>query len=78
MTKMKTDTELRQAITHIVEKHQVGFVNFTYNIQGSIDIELDDGNNLFYEDRDALENEIRAIKGAPPINDIFIQGVPHT
>ena len=73
MTRTKTDAELRVIIKRIVKKHDLGLVAITRNIQGSVDVELDDGNNIFYADRDAIEEEIRTIKGAV-INDIFLAG----
>ena len=73
----KTDNELRRIITRIAEKHYVHLISITRNIQCSIDVELDELNNLYYEDMNNLEKEIRAIKGVV-INDIFTAGIPHT
>jgi hypothetical protein len=76
MTEMKSDDQVRQAITRIIYPYNATLLALTRNIQASVDVELGDMNNVWIEDVPKIEQEIRAIKGVT-INDIFFMGIPH-
>jgi hypothetical protein len=73
VVRIKTDNELRRIIQRIAEKHYMNLVSLTRNIQLSVDVELDERDNLIYTELNEVENKIRAIKGVV-INDIFYRG----
>ena len=64
------DKEMREAIKSIVSSYDVCLCSLTRNIQGTVDVELDQ--NIYYTAQARMEKEIRDLG---LINDIFYRDV---
>lgn len=61
---------MRKKIDKIVAKYGVICLSAIYNIQGSLDVELD--KNIYYKAQEKMEKEIR---GLGEINDIYYRDI---
>lgn len=73
MTKflLSYSTKIREKIDEITSKYGISCLSVVGNIQGTLDIELDQ--NIFYEPYAKMEREIRDL--IPNINDIYHKSV---
>lgn len=64
---MKEPTKIIGLVNRITEKYGVHCMKAVYNIQGTIDIELD--RNIYYKEQEKMEKKIR--RAIPNINDLY-------